>query len=270
MNQIILDRLTSPPNMHTMNKLLLTVLLTYLGHSVAFGGQIINGKKAKRNSLQYMASVQNDEKHICGGFLITPDFVLTAAHCNKSNLSVVLGTHNIKKGLGKAVRYNVERKCKPNSYKNVKDGSDIMLLKLSREAKLSKSVNKVRLPTKDKVLKPNTKCLAAGWGLTKIEAIIDDLQVVDVEAIDLKVCQKQWDHVKVHLPPNVICAGGYMTDKGTCQGDSGGPLVCNGEAVGIVSFNMRGNCAYPNVPNVYTQISKFLPWIKKVINKQSC
>ncbi|XP_024297368.1 mast cell protease 2 [Oncorhynchus tshawytscha] len=270
MNQVILDCLTSPPNMHTMNKLLLTVLLTYLGHSVAFGGQIINGKKAKRNSLQYMASVQNDEKHICGGFLITPDFVLTAAHCNKSNLSVVLGTHNIKKGLGKAVRYNVERKCKSNSYKNVKDGSDIMLLKLSREAKLSKSVNKVRLPTKDKVLKPNTKCLAAGWGLTKIDAIVDDLQVVDVEAIDLKVCQKQWDHVKVNLPPNVICAGGYMTDKGTCQGDSGGPLVCNGEAVGIVSFNMWGNCAYPNVPNVYTQISKYLPWIKKVINKQSC
>lgn len=89
--------------------------------------------------------------------------------------------------------------------------------KLSREAKLSKSVNKVRLPTKDKVLKPKTKCLAAGWGFTKIGAIVDDLQVVDVEAIDLKVCQKQWDHVKVNLPPNVTCAGGYMTDKGTCQ-----------------------------------------------------
>ncbi|NP_001135073.1 Duodenase-1 precursor [Salmo salar] len=257
--------------MHTINKLLLTVLLTYLGHSVAFGGQIINGKKAKRNSLQYMASVQNNEKHICGGFLITPDFVLTAAHCNKSNLSVVLGTHNIKMGLGKAVRYNVERKCKSNSYENVKDGSDIMLLKLSRKVKLSKSVKKVRLPTKDKVLKPNTKCLAAGWGTTTTDRpFVDELQVVDVEAIDLKVCQKQWDHVDFNLPPNVICAGGYPTNKGTCQGDSGGPLVCNGEAVGIVSFNMNGNCAYPNVPNVYTQISKYLPWIKEVINKQSC
>ncbi|KAK6309145.1 hypothetical protein J4Q44_G00206080 [Coregonus suidteri] len=146
-----------------------------------------------------------------------------------------------------------------------------MLLKLSRKAKFSKSVTKIRLPNKDKVLKPNTKCLAAGWGPTKTGGpIVDNLHVVDVEAIDLKVCQEQWDSVNFKLPANVICAGGYNTNKGTCQGDSGGPLVCNGEAVGIVSFNMWGNCDYPNVPNVYTQISKFLPWIKNVIKKKSC
>ena len=44
------------------------------------------------------------------------------------------------------------------------------------------------------------------------------------------------------------------------QGDSGGPLVCNTMAVGIVSYT--GNtCDYPHLPNVYTDITKFLPWI---------
>ncbi|KAK3533570.1 hypothetical protein QTP70_023431 [Hemibagrus guttatus] len=49
------------------------------------------------------------------------------------------------------------------------------------------------------------------------------------------------------------------------KGDSGGPLVCNGVAVGIVSFNRENICQYPDVPNVYTEISAYADWIKKVI-----
>lgn len=53
------------------------------------------------------------------------------------------------------------------------------------------------------------------------------------------------------------------------QGDSGGPLVCNGMAVGVVSFNM-GICDYPNVPNVYVNLSKYIPWIKEIRRKKKC
>uniref|UniRef100_A0A672NPS5 Peptidase S1 domain-containing protein n=1 Tax=Sinocyclocheilus grahami TaxID=75366 RepID=A0A672NPS5_SINGR len=48
---------------------------------VVVGVDIINGKKASKNSLQYMVSVQNNKAHECGGFLISPQYVLTAAHC---------------------------------------------------------------------------------------------------------------------------------------------------------------------------------------------
>ncbi len=57
-----------------------------------------------------------------------------------------------------------------------------------------------------------------------------------------------------------------MQDISCSQGDSGGPLVCNGMAVGVVSSNNNYNCDYPDVPNVYTDISKCLPWIKKILN----
>lgn len=54
------------------------------------------------------------------------------------------------------------------------------------------------------------------------------------------------------------------------QGDSGGPLVCDNVAVGVVSFNNNKICDYPNVPNVYTDISKFLSWIKPILKKKKC
>lgn len=48
----------------------------------ALGSKIINGKKAPENLMLYMASVQNNGgQHVCGGFLISEDLVVTAAHC---------------------------------------------------------------------------------------------------------------------------------------------------------------------------------------------
>ncbi|XP_042567823.1 granzyme B-like [Cyprinus carpio] len=245
--------------------LLLSVALTSLILTGTFGADIINGKKAKKNSMLYMASVQIDGKHNCGGFLINPSYVLTAAHCDESgNMTVILGTHNISPQGANLKRYTVQNKHKHPSYKNLKTGNDIMLLKLSKKLKTGKGVKTIKIPSKDKPLKSKTKCQVAGWGKTEQENGVNDLLVTDVSPINSSTCQTMWKKVKVNLPNNVLCAGGYETKSGACKGDSGGPLVCSGTAVGIVSFNM-GRCDYPNVPNVYTEISKFRGWIKEVI-----
>ncbi|KAM4628685.1 granzyme B-like [Polymixia lowei] len=254
--------------MHFTNKLLLLIVLTSVEQKV-LGSEIIHGVKAQKNKLLYMASVQNDGEHICGGFLVSKDYVVTAAHCDTRirHMTVVLGTHDIER-VNEEMRYEVQ-KCKHPSFVKISSGNDIMLLKLNRKAKLSKTLKTIKLPSQDKSTKTNTKCLVAGWGLNETGGgTVNELQVVDVSTIDLKVCQREWKPFT--LPANIICAGGYGTDKGACQGDSGGPLVCNGKPVGILSFNNRNKCTYPDLPNVYTEISKFLPWIKKVLKKKSC
>uniref|UniRef100_A0A3B5LT45 Peptidase S1 domain-containing protein n=1 Tax=Xiphophorus couchianus TaxID=32473 RepID=A0A3B5LT45_9TELE len=182
---------------------------------------IIHGEKAPANSMQYMVSVQNKWGHVCGGFLVRQDIVITAAHC------------------------------------------------LSRKFPLNNRVKIISLPTSSNAnLRDGQICSVAGWGQTgPHHAIVDDLRVVNVSILNPQLCRDIWGD---DFPSNVICAGGYNTDKGFCQGDSGGPLVCNGVAVGVVSFNKRANCNYPDVPNVYTDISKYLQWINNIVKTNKC
>ncbi|XP_010794629.1 mast cell protease 1A-like isoform X2 [Notothenia coriiceps] len=245
---------------HALHRILLLQLLTTLGLQ-ALGSEIINGEKVPDKKMLFMASVQNSRnKHICGGFLINKDFVVTAAHCDVGNpTSVVLGTHNLK-NIDDTMRYSVKR-CKHRCYDKVCEGSDIMLLKLSKKAQLNQRLQPISLPETETRIANRETCSVAGWGLTSV-GDPDELQMVNVPIVDLDVCKNEWPNM---LPEKVICAGGYGTNKGFCQGDSGGPLVCNGKAAGVVSYNWDNNCRYPNRPNVYTDVSKFLPWIRKMM-----
>uniref|UniRef100_A0A3Q2CH77 Peptidase S1 domain-containing protein n=1 Tax=Cyprinodon variegatus TaxID=28743 RepID=A0A3Q2CH77_CYPVA len=241
------------------------LLLIFLPKTV-YGSHIINGEKAPANSMQYMVSVQSAGKHMCGGFLITEDFVVTAAHCGTPEPDVVvLGSHDLKSS--NAEKIKIEKQCKHPDYRDVGFGNDIMLLKLSRKASVNNRVKTIRIPMYDIYLDDNQMCSVAGWGKTETNNPSNDLRVVSVSIINKEVCNKEWQY---RLPPNVICAGGYNTRKGFCQGDSGGPLVCNGIAVGVVSFNQAFKCDYPDVPNVYTDISKYRDWLKRTVENKMC
>uniref|UniRef100_A0A674K8A4 Peptidase S1 domain-containing protein n=1 Tax=Terrapene triunguis TaxID=2587831 RepID=A0A674K8A4_9SAUR len=68
---------------------------------------------------------------------------------------------------------------------------------------------------------------------------------------------------------HMICAGNLSEDKrvDSCQGDSGGPLMCQRSTghwviLGIISWGY--GCGRKDSPGVYTKVSKFVPWIKKV------
>ncbi|XP_030640162.1 granzyme B(G,H)-like [Chanos chanos] len=251
--------------MHGLCRALLVTAIATATFTASFGGEIINGKKAKKNSLQYMVSVQVHGKHICGGFLIGHNFVLTAASCNDT-VSVVLGFHNLK-GNGKEnpQPYKVKKIRRPDSYKEPRKGDNIMLLELPKKVK----VTKVGIPKKDKLIKANSKCLVAGWGRNATDSrkdTVDDLLYQNVRTVNLQTCEHQWKDQKFTLPPNIICAVGDKNAKdGVCEKDMGGPLVCDRTAVGIVSFNSK-RCDHPTV---FTQISKYIEWINSVINGKS-
>uniref|UniRef100_A0A3B4ANC9 trypsin n=1 Tax=Periophthalmus magnuspinnatus TaxID=409849 RepID=A0A3B4ANC9_9GOBI len=210
------------------------------------GSIIVNGNRVPDGEMQYMASLQDiSGHHVCGGFLVSDNFVLTAAHCFDRNLPVrvVLGDHNLKESNNNGQTIEIDKKFKHPSYKNVGFGDDLMLLKVC---------------TPYTFLNASTKYATHTGGRT-----VDGLMVVKVPIINITTCTEKWGM----LPHNVICAGGYTTNRGFCQGDSGGPLVCKNTAVGVVSFNRRFNCNYKDeVPNVFVDISKYVVWILETMS----
>ncbi|XP_034003793.1 elastase-1-like [Trematomus bernacchii] len=249
--------------MHALHKLLLFQVLTSLGQNA--DGSIIPKAIAPDDTFEFLVSLQSDEKHVCGGFLISEDFVLTAAHCRVEKPDrVVVGTHNLLNVGDENVRY-IEQSYKHRSYTQVDGGYDIMLLKLTRKVAGNKKTI-IALPPSNMHIQEKKTCHVAGWGNTETGGgVVDRLMEVDVSVINLDTITSKpslliemLSVMGPSVPSDVICAGGYGSHKGICQGDSGGPLVCDGIAVGVVSFNYGRICNYPNKPNVYTEISKYL------------
>ncbi|CAM4656440.1 unnamed protein product [Leuciscus chuanchicus] len=108
--------------------LLLASLLPHLTFTAHVNVGIVNGNEAKPHSRPYMVSIQTNGEHICGGFLISNEFVLTAAHCwdRFETLTVVVGAHDLK-NIESSDRFGVKSYIPHPNFGN--NRNDIMLLR---------------------------------------------------------------------------------------------------------------------------------------------
>ncbi|NP_001187139.1 granzyme-like III precursor [Ictalurus punctatus] len=232
---------------------------------------IIGGNEVDRHSRPYMASVQFKKAHMCGGFLIRKDYVLTAAHCvdnidhsGKDKLEVLLGAHNINQKESQQQRIQVQKYILHPCYERGERPNDIMLLKLKSKAKENKFVKVIALPKKDENLPARQECSIAGWGKTKQNSAESSvLREVKLKLENNSQCKIFWQNY--FDTDNMICT---VSDgkKAFCQGDSGSPLICGNEPQGIAAYTHPHDCLNPTYPGVYMKISYFLPWIKQVIH----
>ncbi|XP_021037346.1 mast cell protease-like protein isoform X2 [Mus caroli] len=111
----------------------LLFLMALLLPSGAGAEEIIGGVECEPHSRPYMAYVNTFSKKgyvaICGGFLITPQFVMTAAHCRGRRMTVTLGAHNVRKRECTQQKIKVEKYILPPNYNVSSKSNDIVLLK---------------------------------------------------------------------------------------------------------------------------------------------
>ncbi|XP_012520557.1 PREDICTED: trypsin-like [Propithecus coquereli] len=241
------------------------IFLAFLGAAVAFptnnddDDKIVGGYTCQEGSVPYQASLYSGY-HFCGGSLINEQWVVSAAHCYKSQIQVRLGEHNIEVTEGNEQFINAAKSITHPKYKSSTLDNDIMLIKLSSKAKITSQVSSVSLPTS--CASAGTECLISGWGntLSNGENYPDVLQCLKAPILSASTCSSSYPG---QITSNMICVGFTEGGKDSCQGDSGGPVVCNGELQGIVSWGY--GCALKGKPGVYTKVCNYVDWIEQTI-----
>ncbi|XP_069505728.1 duodenase-1-like isoform X2 [Ambystoma mexicanum] len=203
---------------------------------------------------------KEENKQVCGGFLVHKRFVMTAAHCisDLSDIRVVLGVQNWKKP---EPCWQTFEKVTPyfSNYNKRSYENDIVLLKLHRSATLDKSVNLLPLPGNDWDIPEGTVCNVAGWGKTTLNGQqSSDLREVNVTILSNEHCASALE--LNHIAKTRLCAGLKGKAKDAYEYDSGGALVCDGVAEGIVSVGTK-----TSPPGIYTRIAKYIEWIQSTL-----
>lgn len=294
---------------HTSRKVQATSLLLdeadpikmHLGDCENHTPLIVGGQNVSENEFPHMAAIgfrsDGELGWLCGGSLISEQFVLTAAHCTHTAwgppVLVRLGSAhvgNLPEGGPQPLDIGVQDFIAHPEYAPPARYHDIALVRLVEAVSLSARVRPACLPgiatgmpganpAADPA--PDSVAVATGWGrLSYAGDTSDVLQKVSLRVWDWQACARVYPpdgkpdaqrgsvrgRLQEGLGPGMLCAGDPRSNKDTCQGDSGGPLQvsqgCTFRLVGVTSFGRE--CGL-GLPAVYTRVSHYVPWIESVV-----
>lgn len=256
-----------------------TVTITH-PNGLMFGGNII-----KINEAPYHVSIRKFGKPRCAGVILSKDYVLTAAHCDLSDLSpsIILG-HNIKVRAGSSLRNSegslhsvIQCYVHENYPKSPKHlgipmdwdesryivmTNDIALLKISPPIEFDEKRQPIVMFDEGEN-RQGVKALVTGW------TNINGSEHLTTQTVDILYFTEEDSYKNFGgIPAGQICASYPWTNGKTgCVGVSGGPLVVDGRLAGILSWG--NGCVRIYGPGVYTEIAYYRRWIDETMKKHN-
>ncbi|XP_060870125.1 phenoloxidase-activating factor 2-like [Metopolophium dirhodum] len=265
---------------------------TFCGHWNSAGvGLGINGHSnddAQFGEFPWMMAIlklgaNNSKTHLCGGSLIHPKVVLTAAHCviskNPKDLVIRAGEWDLQteNELLPSQDHEVLKIINHENFDPHVIVNDVSLIIVTKPFLLRENVGTLCLPSPNYVF-DRQRCYASGWGkkvFGKLAANHVILKKIDLPVVPRSSCLELLRKTRLGmdyiLPEGFICAGGE-TGKDTCQGDGGNPLMCPIEnrpkqfqQAGIVAWGIGcGN----EIPGMYVDVALFRNWIDEQMAKE--
>jgi len=250
--------------------------------------RIIGGDDASQNEWPWMAQVNvrfRDTRSggLCGGILLSRDWVVTAAHCLVSDLGNVVPPNDVNVLLGsvfldEGTSYNVEDFKIPDEYNPENFNNDIALIRLASPGPALSNwpsivgFDQLRELELAPFAQRDEALTATGWGVTSRNEIepqpADRLQEVALDYIQTSSCKNAWGNG--FNTATMVCAAELNPvqgrDQDTCSGDSGGPLFIGDDidpyVIGLTSFG-QPQCA-GNLPTVYTSVQSQVPFVEAI------
>ncbi|MGH4034909.1 serine protease [Actinomycetota bacterium Odt1-20B] len=240
---------------------------------VAADSVVIGGNPVQASESPWAVALSSRDRfggtragQFCGGVVVGPSTVLTAAHClseevlgvplnEVTDLKVIAGRGDLRAADGGEVP--VSRAWVNPSYDSYTNAGDVAALTLSRPLPASWAIPMAS--EGDPAYEAGTGAAVYGWGdTTGAGDYARKLRSARVRVLPDTACEAAYpgDSDGTYLPASMLCAGELEGGRDACQGDSGGPLVAHGRLVGLVSWG--SGCGRAGSPGVYTRVSEVL------------
>ena len=219
--------------------------------------RVVGGTPTTTDAYPFVMQVSTGVVPRCGGALVTPTKVVTAAHCLvglSPGQLVVVGGRDERQGTSGTEREVGDFWIHP-AYDSDTNVADVAVITLTEE--MPYEPVPFVAPTDTGLYAPGTLTRLLGWGRTAENGpFASQLMTAEVPVVSDADCEAAYeDFVVRYDATSMVCAGLPEGGVDTCQGDSGGPLIIDGVLAGVVSWGE--GCARPDAPGVYARLTTY-------------